>query len=82
VKTIPRFSLAAVLAAGEAQQNISETMQKRTQQMKATNTSRGIGLKVGALLLVLAGALFLAGCETSDSGSNSGGSSPPSQHHH
>jgi hypothetical protein len=71
------------LAAGEAQQNINQTMQNRTQQMKPINTSRGISLKVGALLLVLAGALFLAGCETSDSGSNSGGSSPPShQGHH
>lgn len=64
------------------QRNNGETMQNRLQQMKPDNTSHRLLLKLAAFLVVLAGAVVLAGCDTADSGGSGDGSASPSHEHH
>jgi uncharacterized lipoprotein YajG len=59
-----------------------ETMQNKIKQMKTRNISRSITLGAAAVLIVLAGALFLAGCASSGDSSNVSPSQPSHQHHH
>jgi len=51
--------------------------------MKPANTSHRILVKLAAFMVVLAGAMLMAGCDTADSGGssdNSGSSSHEHQH--
>ncbi len=57
-------------------------MKNKTEQTHENKTTGGLTFGLAALLLALAGTLFLSGCETNDNSSNSGGTTQPSQQHH
>jgi len=55
---------------------------ERIERMNTRNISRSITLSAAAVLIVLVGALFLAGCASTEDASSNSSSQPSHQHHH